>query len=69
MYVEALNTGHEELFGLALWNVVGEAASEDPLIDPRKDDSVGEKRPLRFRWMYVFLLIQYARPIIVDLTY
>ncbi|KAI0764700.1 hypothetical protein C8Q74DRAFT_1205533 [Fomes fomentarius] len=51
MYVEALNTGHEELFGLALWNVVGEAASEDPLIDPRKDDSEGEKRPHRFRWI------------------
>lgn len=54
MFVEALNTGHDELFGPALWGLVSHPVHSDERLVPDKSSSVHDSKDLdtnKFRWM------------------
>ena len=55
MLVESLNTGHDELFGLALWGLVSHKQTEVQSLDGKDSRSNGDdgggRSMVKFRWM------------------
>ena len=55
MYVEALNTGHDELFALAVWDLLTHGSSSDLEKLSAEKGLTGEKSETKFRWVCVSL--------------
>lgn len=55
MLVESLNTGHDELFGPALWGLVSHKQTEVQSLDGKDSRSNGDdgggRSMVKFRWM------------------
>lgn len=49
MYVEALNTGHDQLFGPALWGLISRTSLDSKDDYNEKESGVDKKH--KFRWM------------------
>ena len=50
LYVEAINTGHDELFALAVWDLLAHGSSSDLESDSAEKGLTGEKKSVKFRW-------------------